>query len=420
MTTDCPPAMIRKDRLLERFLRYVRIETTADAGSETYPSSSGQWKLGGELVRDFHRMGLADAHQDSHGLVHATIPATTDTSGPALAFFAHMDTSPEASGFNVRPRVIEAYDGRPIVLESGEIIEPDEIDGSPDLRGHTLVVTDGKTLLGGDDKAGVAILMEAAHTLIENSHLSHGPVHLCLTCDEEIGSGTDHIDLNRFDAIAGYTLDGGGRGVIDVETFSADAATVMFKGRNIHTSIAKGRMKNAIRVAADFIASMPRDAMTPETTEGREGFIHVHEVHGGVSETFVQLILRSFDEADLETQAELIRQRAADAIANAAGVTAEISIRRQYRNLGEGLAKVPEAVEFAVECYREMGIEPIREIVRGGTDGSQLTEKGLPTPNLSSGQYNIHSTSELASVDDMMFATEHMLRLCQRWGREAV
>jgi tripeptide aminopeptidase len=369
-------------------------------------------------------MRLADAHQDENALVWGNVPATDGGSSPAVALVAHVDTSPEAAGDRVSPHVVEAYAGGDLALPSGDVISA---RSSPDLQslvGKTLITTDGTTLLGGDDKAGVAIIMELVQTLIENPHLMHGPLRVLFTCDEEIGRGTDKIDLNKLDATVAYTLDGGGAGVIDVETFSADAAVVKFIGHNIHPAIAKDRMVNAIRAAADFVAALPRDTCTPETTDQRQGFIHPHTIQGGVGEATVELILRSFETEDLGKYADQL-QTLADTIvrrspgpAGDVGLKAEVEILRQYRNLREGLRDLPEAIALAKQAFENLGRPCSEAIIRGGTDGSQLTEKGLPTPNLSSGQYNIHSTSEFACLDEMVEAVEHLIELLALWSQK--
>ena len=419
-------AWIDSDRLLDRFLRYVQVETTADPDTDQYPSTEGQRRLGRMLAEELRQMGLSDVNQDEYGLVHATLPANhpDHRSAAGIALVAHMDTSPEAPGANVRPRVIKDYDNDPIVLSGGGVIRPSSVDPDVDWTGKTLVVTDGTTLLGGDDKCGVAIIMQFVETMIRQPHLPRGPIEILMTCDEEIGRGTDKINVGGLTSVVGYTIDGGGRGVIDVETFSADAMTVTFVGRNIHPAIAKGEMINAAKIASRFIGNLPRDEMSPETTDGRDGFIHPHTVTGGVGETSVQLILRSFEESQLDALADVVIRAAEDA---AAAVTAgdhsasvQIVRRRQYRNLAEGLAKIPEAVEFAERALERLGRSYRREIVRGGTDGSLLTEKGLPTPNLSSGQYNIHSTEEFACLDDMVEATEHLVVLAEQWAQRGM
>lgn len=409
---------INRQRLLERFLRYVQIGTPADPSSDSYPSSSSQRELGKVICQELAAMTIEDAHQDDNALVWGTVPATDGGTSPTVALVAHLDTSPEAPGTGVKPCVIESFDGEDVALASGERIK---VSGCPEMRtmvGKTLITTDGSTLLGGDDKAGIAIIMELAHTLIENPHLMHGPVRVLMTCDEEIGRGTDKIDLNKLDATVAYTLDGGGTGVIDVETFSADAATIRFTGHNIHPAIAKGRMVNAVRAAADFVASLPRDACTPETTDGRQGFIHPHSIHGGVGEATVELILRSFEVNDLESYAERLRQLAASIESHTPGLKAEVQVRRQYRNLRDGLKELPQAISLAKRAFENLGRSYTEAIIRGGTDGSQLTEKGLPTPNLSSGQHNIHSVTEFACLDEMVEAVEHLVEMLALWSEQ--
>ncbi|WP_442508246.1 peptidase T [Novipirellula sp. SH528] len=413
-----PTVTINSSRLLERFLRYVRIDTAADPNSTDYPSSSKQRTLAQLLEQELLAMSITDAHMDENALVWGTVPATNGGTSPAVALVAHMDTSPEAPSANVTPQVIEAYAGGDISLPSGNEIS---FSGTPELAsliGKTLITTDGTTLLGGDDKAGIAIIMELAETLIENPHLQHGDVRLLFTCDEEIGHGTDKIDLQKLNATVAYTVDGGGAGDIDVETFSADGATVRFTGNNIHPAIAKDVMVNATRAAADFLAALPRDGMTPETTSDRQGFIHPNAIHGGVGEATVELILRSFDSEDLKGYADIVRAAAETAAKKTPGVKADVKIYRQYRNLREGLEKLPQSVEFAEQAFKNLGRPCSREIVRGGTDGSQLTEKGLPTPNLSSGQHNIHSVREFACLDEMVEATEHLVELLALWNTQ--
>lgn len=409
--------VINRDRLLERFLRYVRVGTAADPESDSYPSTPSQRELGAILRDELSAISIQDAHQNEHALVWGTVPATDGGGSPTVAFVAHVDTSPEAPGDNVNPQVIDGYQGGDIQLASGAEIT---VASSPDLEslvGKTLVTTDGTTLLGGDDKAGVAIIMELAETLIENPHLMHGPVRVLFTCDEEIGRGTDKINLDKLDATVAYTLDGGGAGMIDVETFSADAATVRFIGHNIHPAIAKDRMINALRGASDFVAALPRDTLSPETTSGREGFIHPHTMSGGVGEATVELILRSFETDDLSSYAVIIRETADSIAAKTPGLTAEVSVRRQYRNLRDGMADLPQAVSLAEQAFENLGRQYTKTIVRGGTDGSQLTEKGLPTPNLSSGQHNIHSTGEYACLDEMVAAIEHLIEMLALWSQ---
>lgn len=409
-----PPA-VNRQRLLDRFLRYVQVETSANPDAPDYPSSPGQRELGRQLVEQLSQMALEDVHQDDHGLVWATVPATDGGRSATVALLAHLDTSPEAPGGGVRPRVIDAYDGKDIHL-GDQTLSVASTPELADLVGKTLITSDGTTLLGGDDKAGVAIIMELANHLIEHPHLPHGPVRLLFTCDEEIGHGTDYIDLKKLAATVAYTIDGGGAGQLDVETFSANGATVVFTGRNIHPAIANQRMINAARAAADFVARLPRDRHAPEVTDGRDGFIHPYSIDSGVGRGEVRLLLRSFDTAELDQQAEMIDRAARETQAVFEGVQYELKITRQYRNLKEGLEKLPESVELPKRAFANLGRPCQETIIRGGTDGSQLTEKGLPTPNLSSGQHNIHSLQEFACLDEMVEAVEHLVELLRLWS----
>jgi len=410
--------VICQSRLLDRFLRYVRIGSAADPSASVYPSSHGQLELGKLLFSELLAMGADDVQHDENGLVWATIPSTSGAELPVVALIAHLDTSPEAPGQEVKPQVVEAYNGGDVRLPGGEVLNHTNSPTLQALVGKTLVTTDGTTLLGGDDKAGVAIIMEVAHHLMERPNLPHGPLKILFTCDEEIGRGTDKIDLTKLGATVAYTIDGGGIGMIDVETFSADAMKVTFIGHNIHPAIAKGQMINSLRGAAAFVDSLPKDDRTPETTSGRDGFIHVHDIHGGVGRCEVDLILRSFVAAQLDDFASLVVESAEAAIAKTPGLRVEVQRRRQYRNLAEGLQTLPEAVTLASQAFDNLGHAHQLAIVRGGTDGSQLTEKGLPTPNLSSGQHNIHSVLEFACLDEMAIAAEHAIELLRLWGEK--
>lgn len=407
---------IDQARLLARFLRYVRIDTAADPQASCYPSSQGQRRLGELLVDELQAIGAVDAHQDPNGLVWATLPATVAGELPTVALIAHLDTSPEAPSRGVNPQVIESYQGGAIPLTDRQTLDPSNTPELAQLVGHTLVTTDGTTLLGGDDKAGVAIIMELAHHLIERPRIEHGPIRILFTCDEEIGRGTEKIDLEKLAASVGYTIDGGGAGMIDVETFSADAMRVSFIGHNIHPAIAKGRMINALRAASDFIQNLPTDRLTPETTTGREGFIHPYEARGGVGRCDIDLLLRSFDDAQLDQFAEWVTEAASGAAARWPGIELDIQRKRQYRNLAAGLRQLPESVSLATEAFANLGRPYELAVIRGGTDGSQLTERGLPTPNLSSGQHNIHSLLEFVSVQQMVQAGEHAIELLRLWG----
>lgn len=406
--------MIDKTKLLQRFLRYVKVDTMANPNTDRYPSSDGQFELGRMLVDELNELGL-NATQDDYGIVLATVPGNID-GAPVVALNSHLDTSPETSGRDVKPQVIEDYAGGDISLgDSGLSITVDENPELSDLVGKTLVTTDGTTLLGGDDKAGIAIIMQVAETLVANPDIRHGDVRLLFTCDEEIGRGVKHVDVPALGASVCYTLDGGGSGDIDVETFSADGALVTIHGTNIHPSIAKDRMVNSLRGMAKFISKLPCDSMAPEVTEAREGFLHPYDLTGAVDRSVLRVLLRDFDTENLADQAKLLKKIAAEVEAEV-GCRVEVEVSKQYRNLGDGLKKEPRAVGFVEEAYKRLGRDYRKAIIRGGTDGSQLTELGLPTPNLSSGQHNPHSPREFACVDEMVEACEVVVGLLQVWG----
>lgn len=406
---------------LDRLLRYVRVATAADGRSSAIPSTPGQLDLADKLADECRDLGLADVDRVPEGTLYATIPATAGVSAPAIALFAHVDTSPEYSGEGVTPLVHEGYAGGDIELPRGPnlVLRADENPELATCHGHTLVTTDGTTLLGGDDKAGIAVILTAAERLLAGD-VPHGPIKLCFTCDEEIGRGPDHVDLDRLGCVCGYTLDGGGAGQIDLETFSADAARVTFSGVNIHPSIAKHRMVNAQRAAGAFLAALPREGLAPETTDGRDGFVHPYETRGDVGRAEVDLILRDFETAKLAEYRGLVERLAEEACAAAPGSRAEVSFTEQYRNMRDGLAAEPRAVAVAEAAMQAAGLEPVRGVIRGGTDGARLTARGLPTPNLSTGQHNPHSPLEWVSVEEMERAVDVVVEIARRWGEERV
>jgi tripeptide aminopeptidase len=406
--------------LLDRFCRYVRIDTQADEAATTYPSSPGQLELGRLLAGELRELGLADAAQDAHGIVMATVSATTRRQVPTVAWIAHVDTSPETSGKNVKPQVHRGYAGGDLVLP-GDPTKVIRVADNPELaglHGKTLITTDGTTLLGADDKAGVAVIMEAAAYLAAHPEVLHGPVRVCFTCDEEIGHGVDHLDLKKLGAQVAYTLDGGGTGEIDTETFSADLAVVTVKGVNIHPAIAKGRMVNAVRLAGMLLDRLPRQVLAPETTAEREGFLHPYRIEGGVAEVTLRILLRDFDTPRLRDREQLLRQAAATVAAEYPAAQVDVRVTPQYRNMADGLGREPRAVSFAEEAMRRAGLTPKRTIVRGGTDGSRLTEMGLPTPNLSTGEHNLHSPLEWTCLEEMQMAVSVLVELANVWGEQ--
>ena len=406
---------INRQRLLERFLRYVRVSTTAAPDSQTYPSSAGQLELGELLLDELRAMGISDAHQDDNGLVWATVPPTVDAA-PVILLNAHLDTSPEAPGAGVQPRVIEAYQGGDIPLgDSGQTIRVADCEALNELIGHTLVTTDGRTLLGGDDKAGVAAIMELAEHLLEHRELRHGPIQVLFTCDEEIGKGTVKVPVEKLDAVAGYTLDGSGGGELEGENFSADHLVIKAIGHNIHPSIAKGRMVNAVRGISRLVDRLPLHELSPESTHDREGFLHPYGISGGVGAAELRVLLRAFETAKLDEYAAIVEAAVREIEATLPGLRFEIERQRQYRNMAEYLKRHPLVVELAERAYEKLGRTCRRGSIRGGTDGAMLSERGLPTPNLSVGQHNIHSVLEFVSLDEMVAAVEHLIELAELW-----
>ncbi len=359
---------------------------------------------------------------NSGGVVTATVPATVSHRAPAICWFAHVDTSPEFSGKNVNPQVLDNYQGGDIVLpaETSRVIRVAENSALNELIGGTIITTDGTTLLGADDKAGVAVMMSAAAYLMQHPDVPRGPVRLCFTCDEEIGRGTESLNIADLNCVCGYTLDGDGRGKVDCETFSADQALVKVKGINTHPSVGKDAMVNAVRILSEFLSKLPTETLSPETSSGREGFIHPYHVEGGVAESSARLILRDFDTGKLREQAALLESIAEELRGKHPKAEIQIEIREQYRNMGEGLKREPRALAKALEATTAAGMTPQESIIRGGTDGSLLTELGLPTPNLSTGEHNPHSPLEWASVEEMQAAVDVLVQLAILWGQETV
>ena len=403
---------------LDRFLRYVRIDTRSDERSTSVPSTPGQLTLLRQLVEELHVLGVDDAAIDEHGYVMATVPATTPKAGvPVIGFIAHVDTSPEMSGADVRPIVHEQYDGRDLVLpdDPTAVLKPSENPALAGKIGHDIVTASGATLLGADDKAGVAEIMAAVEHLMAHPEIQHGPVRIAFTPDEEVGRGANHFDVARFGAVCAYTLDGGNLGELEYESFSADAITVTFKGFNTHPGYAKGRMVNAIKLAAAFIARLPHDRLSPETTEGYEGYVHPYQMDASVDRTRVKILIRDFKTAGLKEKETFIEWLARDTIAAEPRATVEFSVEESYRNMRDVLDASPAVVARAREAIRRAGLEPIEKPIRGGTDGSRLSFMGLPTPNLFAGQHNFHSRLEWVSAQDMDRAVEVIVHLCQVW-----
>ncbi len=407
------------DTLLERFCRYVKVETTAVEDAGKYPSSPGQLELGKLLADELRALKVENVNFSEHGIVMATIPGNVP-GAPTIAWVSHVDTSPEASGKDVKPNIVRNYDGQDIVLpgDRTKVIKVEECRGLAELKGKTLITTDGTTLLGADDKAGVAVIMTTAAQLIANPQLKHGPVRVVFTCDEEVGHGVDKVDPKTVNAVCAYTLDGEGAGEIENETFSADLATVTITGVNIHPGLAKDRMVNSIRLAGQFVSRLPWQRLSPETTCERDGFLHPYVIEGGVPAVKIKILLRSFVTAELAEWAKIV-QRVADSVAvEHPKAEIKVEVTKQYRNMLEHLKKEPRAVKLAEQAVRNAGLTPKFASIRGGTDGSRLSEMGLPTPNLSTGMHNFHSPLEYACLEEMESSVKVLVELAQLWGRE--
>jgi tripeptide aminopeptidase len=407
--------------VLERFLRYVRYDTQSNEQSKTYPSTDKQLLLLRDLAAELREIGLRDAALDDYGYVMATVPPTTTRDVPPIGFIAHVDTSPEMSGAGVNPIVHRAYDGRDLALPDDPfaVLRLADNPALAEQMGHDIVTASGTTLLGADDKAGVAEIVTAAAYLVAHPDIEHGPVRVAFTPDEEVGRGTQHFDVARFGAVCAYTMDGSDRGEIELESFSADAMTVTFHGFNTHPGYAKGRMVNAIKAAAAFIDRLPRDTMNPETTDGYDGFVHPYVVNASVDKTSVKLIVRDFVTSRLREKEALLEELAREAAAIYPGARVELALEEQYRNMREVLERHPAIVEHARGAIRDAGLEPRSRPIRGGTDGSRLSFMGLPTPNLFAGEHNFHSRLEWVSVQDMEKAVEVIVNLCRRWASPA-
>jgi tripeptide aminopeptidase len=404
---------------LERFLHYVTFDTRSDESSKTCPSTPGQGVLMDRLASELSALGLSDVVVDENGYLMATVPATSPkTSVPVIGFIAHVDTSPEMSGANVRPIVHHGYKGDDIVLpdDPSAVLRVADNPALAARVGDDIVTASGTTLLGADDKAGVAVIMAVVEHLVGHPEIPHGVVRIGFTPDEEIGRGADHFDVARFGASCAYTLDGGSRGELEFESFSADLLTVTFKGFNTHPGYAHGRMVNSIRAAADFIASLPRVELTPETTEGYDGYVHPYALDASVDKTAVRVLIRDFLTGELGTKRAMLEHLARAAADAHPGCRLETSVTEQYRNMREVLAQHPEVVERAREAMRRVGVEPVERPIRGGTDGSRLSFMGLPTPNLFAGEHNFHSRLEWVSAQDMDKAAEVIVELCRVWA----
>jgi len=407
---------------VERFLEYVKIDTQSREDSDTYPSTPTQLDLLRRLQNELSDIGLKDVTMDEYGYVFATVPATSTKSDlPVVGLIAHVDTSPEMSGAGVKAIIHRNYDGRDIVLpdDPSAVISPTDNPQLAGQVGNNVITASGTTLLGADNKAGVAEIMGAVEYLVAHPEIAHGPVRVGFTPDEEVGNGTKYFDVERFGAHCAYTVDGESLGELQMETFSADAITVTFHGLNTHPGFAKGKMVNAIKVASEFITRLPRDGLSPETTDGYHGFVHPYVVDAGVERTSVKLLVRDFITSGLKEKEQLVEKIASGAVAAHPGSSVDFEIEENYRNMKEVLDDHLDVVENASEAMRRAGLEPRVEPIRGGTDGSRLCFMGLPTPNIFAGEHNFHSRFEWISTYDMHKAVEVIIELCRVWEEEA-
>jgi tripeptide aminopeptidase len=405
----------------ERFLQYVTIDTQSDPNSPTQPSTEKQKNLGHILVKELSAMGITDAHLDEFGYVYATIPANSDKKVPVICFCSHMDTSPDCSGEGVKPIVHANYKGQDLVLPDDKSVVI-RMQDHPDLKaqiGNDIITASGSTLLGADNKAGLAAIMSAAQILLTNKQLKHGKIRILFTPDEEIGRGVDKVDMKKLGAKFGYTIDGETAGSIENETFSADGAVVTIHGISAHPGFAKGKMENALKIAARIVAKFP-DKLSPEHTDGMQGFIHPVHMEGNIEKATIKLILRDFTEAGLKRHGKTLQRIVDTAIQPFPNSRAEVKISEQYRNMGKVLRRHPQVVANALEALKRAGFpSPIQSSIRGGTDGSRLSFMGLPCPNLFAGEHAFHSKQEWVSVQDMDKAAETMVHLAQVWEENA-
>lgn len=402
----------------DRLMRYVQIDTQSDPTSPTQPSTEKQKDLSRVLVEELLAMNITDAHLDEHGYVYATIPATLEADVPVICFCAHVDTAPDCSGKDVRPILHRNYDGSDIVLPDDSSIIVSAKDHPYLLKriGDDIITASGKTLLGADDKAGVAIIMDVAAYLMQHPEIPHGKIRILFTPDEEVGRGVNAVDMQKLGAQFGYTLDGGERGHLEGENFSADAAVITFNGVSAHPGYAKGKMVNAMKVAAAFLNSLPLNEWCPESTADREGFVHPVSMEGELEQAKLTFIVRDFETAKLASHESRLSALAAAAVAAFPGSSYEMVVKEQYRNMAEILQHHPQVMAHAEEAYRRAGIPCERISIRGGTDGSRLSFMGMPCPNIFTGEMGIHSKQEYVSVQDMNAAVSICVHLAQVWA----
>jgi len=407
--------------VVERFLRYVKYDTQSSEDSKTFPSTEKQKVLGQVLAEELKEIGMQNVELDEFGYVYAELPSNSEKDVPPIGFLAHIDTSPEVSGADVKPIIHKNYDGGKIVLPANptQVIDPEE---HPDLKeqiGNDIITADGTTLLGADNKAGLAEIVDAMRYLIQHPEIKHGPIKVCFTPDEEVGRGTEKIRLDRFGAKYAYTVDGESLGEIENETFCADTVILTIQGFNCHPGYAKNKLVNAIKISADFIDALPKDSLSPETTEGREGYVHPYVINGGVDVTTIKILIRDFEEAGLKEKEAFLKSLAEEIVSKYSKASFKFEVQESYRNMRYVLDQYPQVVQYALEAVERAGIKPKLNIIRGGTDGSRLSYMGLPCPNIFAGEHAFHSRLEWISVQDMQKAVDVIVNLCQIWEEKS-
>ncbi|MBN2010147.1 peptidase T [candidate division KSB1 bacterium] len=407
--------------VVDRFLKYVTYDTQSREGSDSYPSTDKQKILGAVLVEELKAMGLKNAAMDKYGYVMATLPANTKKPVPAIGLIAHMDTSPDVSGKDVKPIVHKNYMGGDIVLpgDLSQVLRETDNPALAEQKGNDIITSDGTTLLGADNKAGIAEIFDAVHYFIEHPDEEHGKICIAITPDEEIGEGTKYFDTKKFGAEFAYTIDGESAGYVENETFSADSVTLRIHGNNVHPGYAKDKMINAIKIMAEIIDQLPKDKLSPETTESREGYIHPNSIAGGVENTSVKFLIRDFRVEGLERLEQTLRTIANNVLEKYPGATMDFEVEESYRNMKYKLDHAPHVVENALEAVRRAGLKPVLHMIRGGTDGARLSFEGLPTPNIFTGGHNFHSKIEWISVQDMKKAVETIIHIVKLTAERA-
>ncbi len=406
---------------VERFLKYVKYDTQSDEESTSFPSSEKQLVLSKDLVEELKQIGLKDAHLDENGYVIATLPSNTDKDVPVIGFIAHVDTSPAVTGANVNPIIHKNYQGGDIILpnDTSQVIRVDQNPLLKDMIGFDIITTDGTTLLGADNKAGVAEIVDAMNYLITHPEVKHGTIKVCFTPDEEVGRGTEKFNVQKFGAKYAYTVDGSTRGEIESETFSADAVVIKFIGKNIHPGFAKGRMVNSMKIAAKFLDSLPKDSFSPETTEKREGFVHPNSINGNEEFTTIKFIIRDFVTEKLKEYEDYLKDLAEKTVKEYPEAKFEFQVIEQYRNMKYVLDDHPQVTDYAIEALNRLNIKPIMNPIRGGTDGARLSYMGLPTPNIFAGEHSFHSQLEWIAIQDMEMAVKNIIEIAKVWEEKS-